>query len=175
MPSYVKTQGSIAFPQTVPALRDSSNDLTLGSTSSADTNDGSWRAPIGMIDGGDDQLRAPAKRPQVTWVGRIRYDSTRAWGRLANGWKVTNTDLIVEDESGDTQTAPHGLALDDNGFHTLAVVIDTIGEEARLHVDGSVTANATVDLSQVGTLRSDKVELLPENGLLTHAEYYTRA
>jgi hypothetical protein len=175
MPPYVKTDSSIAFSQTVPALRDSSNDLALGSKpNKADTNDGSWIAPIGMAEDGDDQLRAPTKRPTVTWVERVKYTATRATGRSSNGWKVTATDLVVEDTNGNTASAAHGKTINDGTYHTLAVTIDEVGGVAEVYIDGATSPDATVDLSTVGTLKSNDVELLAEGGTIKQPAYYTR-
>ena len=174
-PPYVATSGSIAYPQTVPALRDGSNDLTLGSSSGADTNDGSWIAPIGMAEGGDDRLRTPVRRPTATWIGRVKGTNTRLFGRSANGWKVTATDLVAEDTGGSTASATHGVTIDDGNFHTLAVVVDTVADKAKLYVDAANSPDATVDLSTIGTLKSDDLELLPDGGTLTHAQVATRA
>lgn len=173
-PPYAQTGSSIAFPQTAPALRQSANDLQLGSTDTADTNDGSWVAPIGMAEDGDDVLFAPAKRPKVTRIHRIKGTQPPLMGRSANGWKVTATDFVVEDTNGNTASSAHGETIADGSYHVLAVMVDTVAETVKLYVDASPTPAATVDLSQVGTLKSGDLNLLPSGGTLTHAPYMTR-
>jgi hypothetical protein len=175
-PPYVKTGSSIAFPQTVPAQRDNANDLTLGSTSGADTSDPDWVAPKGLSDDGDDQQRIPPYRPIATWVGALQTTNARVWGRAANGWTVTDTALVAEDEQGNTVSAAHGLTLTGGGRHQIAVLIDTTQQTARLYADATLAPAATLDLSQIGTLKSGDVELLPQGGgTLYDAEVYTRA
>jgi len=174
-PPYVQTGSSIAFPQTVPALRQSSNDLTLGTLSGPDTADPDWVAPIGLAhDGVDDELTAPSRRPQMTRIHRVKSSQGPLMGRSANGWKVTATDLVAEDTQNNTVSTAHSETIDDDSFHMLSVTVDEIQDEIRLYVDGSSTATATLDISGIGTLKSSDVNLPPVDGTVTHAPYMTR-
>ena len=152
---------------TLPAFRQSSNDLTIDASTT-------WFDPIGLSDSGGGTLSAPTKRPQVTRVHRVKSTQGPLMGRSANGWYVTPTALVAEDTSGNTATSAHEATIDDGAFHTLAVVIDTVADTAKLYVDASATPAATVDLSTIGTLKSGDVNLLPFGGTLTHAPYMTR-
>jgi len=163
-PPYVPTNGSVAYPQTVPSLT-GRNDLQLGSTSGADTNDPDPVAPIGMAQGGDDRLRTEPQHPEspATWVGRVSTTSTRVFGRRENGWEVTDTELVLEDQSGNTASSSHNETVADGSEHVLVVVVDShITETAKLYVDGQATPSATADISGLGTLNANDVELLPQ-------------
>ena len=162
-PPYASTGSSIAFPQIVPAQRNSANDLTL----SAD-----WIAPKGLA---GDKQRVASRRPIATWVGAVQATNARVWGRSANGWTVTDTALVAEDEQGNTVSGAHGLSLTGGARHQIAVVIDTIGQTARLYADTTLAPATTLDLSQIDALKSGGVELLPDGGTVYDAEVYTRA
>lgn len=167
VPKTEAWDSTVGSGSTLPALRQSSNDIPVGASVS-------WVDPIGLSDDGGGSLLTPTKRPTVTWVGRVKYTATRAFGRNANGWKVTATDLVVEDESGTTASAAHGKTINDGTYHTIAVLIDEVAETAEAYIDGATTPDATVDLSTVGTLKSSDVELLPEGGTMKQPAYYTR-
>jgi len=174
-PPYVGTnEGEQAFPQTAPAQRTSENDLILGSTNNSDTNDPDWTAPKGLINDGDDMLRPAPQGPVATWIGAIETTNSRLWGRSANGWKVTDTDFVAEDENGNTVSAAHGQSLADGTRHQLAVLINRTEAVAKLYVDGTLSPVATLDLSQISTLKSGDMELMPGSGTLYDAEVYTR-
>jgi hypothetical protein len=159
---------TVGSGSTLPALRQSSNDISVGASVS-------WVGPIGLSDDGGGSLLTPTKRPTVTWVERVNYTATRAFGRSANGWKVTATDLVVEDTNSNTASAAHGKTIDDGAYHTLAVTIDEVAGVAEVYIDGATSPDATVDLSTVGTLKSSDVELLAEGGTIKQPAYYTRA
>jgi len=165
-----KTEGwdsTLGSGNTLPALRQSSNDISVGANVS-------WVDPIGLSDDGGGSLLTPTKRPTVTWVGRVKYTAIRAFGRSANGWKVTATDLVVEDTGGNTKSSAHGKTINDGVYHTLAVTIDEVTGTAEVYIDGATSPDATVDLSTVGTLKSSDVELLAEGGTIKQPAYYTR-
>jgi hypothetical protein len=111
----------------------------------------------------------------VTWIERVKYTSARALGRSSNGWKVTDSDLVVEDTNGNTASAAHGQTINGGVYHTLAVLVDEAAGTAELYIDGATSPDATVDLSTVGTLKSSDVELLAEGGTIKQPAYYTRA
>jgi len=159
---------TVGSGSTLPALRQSSNDISVGaSVSRVD--------PIGLSDGGGGSLLTPTNRSTVTWIERVKYTATRAFGRSANGWKVTATDLVVEDTGGNTASAAHGKTINYGVYHTLAVTIDEVTGTAEVYIDGATSPDATVDLSTVGTLKSSDVELLAEGGTIKQPAYYTRA
>jgi len=186
MPPYVQTGSSIAFPQTVPAKNDPANDLTLGSTSGADTSDPSWVAPIGLVgDGSDDKLSLSSfhnAESSVTWV--LRHElGLIAGDRKRNGWdyfwdgsgfKLSIRD-INKDQIRDKSSDP-GWA--EGEKHVLAVVIDFTEQTAHLYGDTILSPLASVDFSTLSELQSGRFPL-HRFGLKaktsTHAHVYTRA
>lgn len=159
---------TVGSGSTLPALRQSSNDISVGASVS-------WVDPIGLSDGGGGSLLTPTNRSTVTWIERVKYNATRAFGRSANGWKVTATDLVVEDTAGNTESSSHGKTINDGVYHTLVVTIDEVTGTAEVYIDGATSPDATVDLSTVGTLKYSDVELLAEGGTIKQPAYYTRA
>jgi hypothetical protein len=93
----------------------------------------------------------------------VSTTSTRVFGRRENGWEVTDTELVLKDQSGNTVSSSHNESIADGSEHVLVVVVDShITETAKLYVDGQATPSTTADISGLGTLNANDVELLPQ-------------
>jgi len=170
-PNFPKTTGSIAFPQTVPALRDSSNDLTLGSSSGADTNDPSWRAPTGLVGGASDDFLLQEPSPlttasQFTFLGRVKSDGSKGFETIASTWAQGSNErtslgwfigqngsdpelrvyLDFSENGGPTFNFKSGMPQVFNGsFHVVSVVVDILAGEMRAAIDANSVVTKSFD------------------------------
>jgi hypothetical protein len=195
-PPYAPTNGSIAYPQTVPALRDSTNDLTLGSETNnngepiADSADPSWVAPIGLIgDGADDVLDAPVfhNNHKATWITRMEHLSgERSHFRMETkaGWSLrfTNNELklLAQDISGIRVGAvTSGLSLPTGEFHVVSAVIDRTEGKIKGYVNNQKTPVLEIDISGLDELPEQASTLwrwnISDVYRASHAHVYTRA
>jgi hypothetical protein len=192
-PTYVKTEDSIAFPQTVPAQRDSANDLTVGSTTSADTNDPDWVASKGIgFNGGDDYLKTPdfGALNTFTMVFRVNLQASgQDQDIFTTGGHSGGSDLLLwYDGSNDAWAllsntiSGDGVKNDDiasasiNTFTTLIVRYD--GQEMTAFVNGSkeltTPLSDSIDLNS-GHIGNSGAPGKPLNGIVSDFEIFTRA
>jgi len=185
---YVQTKGSIAFPQTAPAQRDNANDLTLGSTAGADTNDPDLVAPVGASDDGDDQLTVPAHHPDgpVTWIFRseeVSYSRRYFGNRNINGWSIKKSGsqqpvLWLQSKDGEDESSLSSEKV--NSVKVFSVIVDPKNEVVKLHMGRRKTPVASIQSSNfpLSDLRDGPVNMLPASGngaTRSHPEVYTRA
>jgi len=148
-PPYTPTNGSIAFPQTVPALRDSSNDLTLGSTSGADTSDPDWVAPVGVVTDGDDRLDVPPETltQEATWTHAFRQIRDKLQFRVGPVQLKDkfNINIAIQDVKGSLYTlSSSGVIFDDNK-HVYTLVYSEAKRIVRLYLDGNIVFDVDLD------------------------------
>jgi hypothetical protein len=181
-PPYVSTTGSIAFPQTLPALRDSTNDLTLGSSGSADTNDPSWVAPIGVAHDSDDILAVDDTSPVRTWVftteakSNFNYakfigdNNTIGWSFYPKGGNPEAQVYLRDNGNGEIGSVYQDLSQ----YVVWAIVLNSHTSEARLYRNGQlapeIDGNGGIDMG-TGSFISNDENIVK----MTHLHYYNRA